>query len=44
MKNLVKEMEKKINFNGLIGKLNTGEGKKITELKATPKEITQTET
>ena len=28
MNNLVKEMEKKKNFNGLIGKLNTGEGKK----------------
>ena len=28
MQNLVKKMEKKKNFIGLISKLNTGEGKK----------------
>ena len=28
MRNLGKDIKKKKNFNGLIGKLNTGEGKK----------------
>ena len=45
VQNLVKEMEKKKNSLGSSVNSTQGRGKKkITELKAMPKEITQTET